>query len=85
MAIRLLSVGKSSQRVDVGIEVIGDAGEVVDCEGVILGSDIVMFPPVATAADIAAGIVVRAAELYQAGYEQWVLQNEVAVALQGGV
>ena len=81
MAIRLVSVSKNSVRTDVSFQVLGNPGELVDCQGVLLGQGQMNFSPVATTAQIAAAILARAAELYAEGYEAWTLRNELAPLL----
>lgn len=82
MKVVLGRIGTNSKRVRVPIEVFGGPGEVVDCEGVKLGEDVLELSPNVTVDEIAAAVVERAIELNEAGYVAWVLHNEVAVAVR---
>ena len=84
MHIRNVTVTKNSDRVVVCGSVVGQAGELVPCEGVDFGSFELTLHKDTPPAQAAALVRARAAEVYLDGYTAWEYLNDLMAVLGEG-
>ena len=82
MSVRVICVTLASQRYDVYCDVLGDAGEAMSCEGVLLGSFSLKFSQGTPPAVAAGAVRMRAAEVYMEGYAAWVFHNQIVQVME---
>jgi len=81
MGCRVTGCTNGSGKIHVAFDVVGDAGEQWNCEGVKLGSGELVFSKDTDFLTIARAVREEAAALYLDLYAAWALLNDISDAL----